>query len=404
MLNEKKQFKISLIEILFVLIVAYSIAPIVSRFISTYLTTYFYMLVVLLAVALIMIKRKLVSLERCIILLFPFLCWNILTYFIKTDGLILWGYKVLLNLLPVLLGYYLINYCRRKDAFFPWLVFLLLAITVITTIVGCIQYPEAARYLATVADAQEADAVMYGWRNLGGYEFTYTVVLLHPLVILAYKRKKLKLIWAILASIAVFTLAIYTEYTTALLLCILTSTLYFFKKELNWKHMIGLVIVAILLFIVFQRQISEALLYLSRQVKSENISARLEALAGGREGIANSDDDRIALYEKSLNTFFKYPIFGTFIRGGGGTGGHSFILDYIAQFGIVGVTLLVFMYRTIYKKFFLPYKKKDGFGYVFWLFLQTLVLSTVNTGMWLMVLAVYVPIYLKVIYPEEKKA
>lgn len=401
MLNEKKGFKINLIEILIVLVSAYSVAPIVSRFISSYLTTYFYMIVVFLTIALIMVKKGMHSFQQALILIFPFLCWMLLTYFTRTSSLLLWAYQVMLELAPVLIGYYLITYCNRKDKFFPWLIFLLCAVTLITTIVGCIQYPTAARYIATISDSQEALAIQYDWMNIGGYNLVYIIVLLHPLLILAYKQKKIKKIWAFIGSISILALSIYTEYTTAFLLTILTGLLYFFKKELSWKRLLALGVVVVLLFFVFSEAISNFLLYLSEIIESESISTRLEALAGGRVGIENSEDNRIALYEMSLNTFFQNPIFGTFITGGGRIGGHSFILDYIAQFGLIGVVLIVAMYRVIYKKFFAPYKNKKGFGYVYWLFLQAILLSLVNTGMWLIVLAVFTPIFLKAIYPEE---
>lgn len=46
------------------------------------------------------------------------------------------------------------------------------------------------RILATLESANDANAVLYAWENIGGYEFIYMVVLLYPLLILAYKRKK----------------------------------------------------------------------------------------------------------------------------------------------------------------------------------------------------------------------
>lgn len=90
------------------------------------------------------------------------------------------------------------------------------------------------------------------------------------------------------------------------------------------------------------------------------------------------------------------------LKGGGGIGGHSFILDTIGLYGFLGIISLIFMYRKIYRLFFAPFRNKGGYGYVLWLFLQTILLSCVNTGMWLSVLALLAPIILYKIYEGDR--
>lgn len=401
MLKKKLDVKLNLIDFLLILITMYTIAPIVSRFISSYLTTYFYMLVVVLAVVLLLFLKGLKSLNECFVMLLPFIGWKILCFFIKGNGVIDWGYGSMLDMVPLLIGYYFLNYCNsEKNDFFAGLIFILLAITLVTTVIGCIQYPEAARYLAT-ADAKASMAILYDWKNIGGYTFVYFIVLLHPLLILAYKKGKIKLWWALLGSVAVLALSVYSEYTTALLLALVTLPMYFFKKDFKAKQLILFAIVAMLAITLFSELFSDFLKWLADLIGSENIAMRLEALAGGRTGIENSEDNRIGLYEYSLQTFFRHPLLGTFLNGGGGIGGHSFILDFLAQFGLLGAAVLFFMYKTVYKYFFAKYKNSEGFGYILWLFVQTIILSTVNTGAWISVLAFFIPIFLRVIYKEE---
>ena len=403
MLEKKSSVKLNILDFLLILIILYTVAPIVSRFISSYLTTYVYMLVIVAAVALLLLCKGMKSINDCILMLAPFLAWKLMAFFMVKGDLVTWGYGALLDLVPILAGYYMMNCCNDdKNKFFMWLVIAVFAITLITTVIGCIQHEGAARYLATVENANEAKAVLYGWLNLGGYQFVYMVVLLHPIVVLAYKKGKIKKWVAIVCSVAVFLLAIYSEYTTALLLTLFTCVLYFFKKDLKPKQLIGLTIAVIAVFTVFSELFSNFLNWLADIIGSDTIALRLKALAGGRTGIENSEDDRIVLYEASLRTFFNNPLLGTFLSGGGVGGGHSFILDFAAQFGIVGIALLVYMYRTIYKFAFAKYKGREGYGYILWIFLQTLLLSAVNTGMWLSVLTLFVPILLRMIYAEEK--
>lgn len=232
--------------------------------------------------------------------------------------------------------------------------------------------------------------------------FVYFIVLLHPLAILAFKKQKINGWMAALCSIAVLSLAIYSEYTTALLLTLITLLLYFFKRDFQAKQLFLFSIIAMAAVFLLSEVFSNFLMWLADIVGSETIAIRLEALADGRTGIENSEDNRIELYERSFYTFLHNPLFGTFLNGGGGIGGHSFILDFMAQFGLLGVAVLFWMYRTVYKFAFAPYKGMEGYGFILWLFVQTIILSTVNTGLWLSVLVFFIPIFLKAIYREEQ--
>jgi hypothetical protein len=104
------------------------------------------------------------------------------------------------------------------------------------------------------------------------------------------------------------------------------------------------------------------------------------------------------LYRLSFTTFLQHPLFGTFLSGGGGVGGHSYILDILGRYGLLGATLLYFMYRKIYYYFVAPFKDKPGYGFVLWTFLQAILLSVLNPGMWLNVLTLIVPIFVCNIY------
>ncbi len=402
MLKKKLDVKLNLIDFLLILVTMYTIAPIVSRFISSTFTTYAYMLMLVFAFGLILLRNGNKSLNECMLLLIPFFCWKALQLLLTSD-LILWGYGILLDCIFVVAGYYVVKYCKEtKAGFWSILIIAICIITLATTIIGCIQYPEAARILASV-DSNQDIAVKYDWLNIGGYNFVYIIVLLHPFLILAYKRGKLPLIWALLGSCCVLLLSVFSEYTTALLLTLITCILYFFRKEFKARGLFLLVLAVVLLVFLFSDYFSEFLNKLADVVGSESIEHRLRALAGGRVGIENSEDNRIELYENSLKTFFQNPIFGSSFNGGGGIGGHSFVLDFMAQYGCIGLFVIVQMYYTIYKSFFSVYRKEKEFGYILWILLQTLILSIINTGMWLSVLTLFAPIFLKSLYAKEEE-
>lgn len=149
---------------------------------------------------------------------------------------------------------------------------------------------------------------------------------------------------------------------------------------------------------VFWDYFKEFLLWLANIISSDSVSDRLTALAGGVEGLENFEDNRLQLYTMSLSSFFKSPLFGQLFSSTSYAGGHSFILDSLASYGILGGTTLFFIYRSIYKFFFMPLHDAEGFGFVLWSFVQVIILSTVNTGMWINVLALFIPTILYLIY------
>lgn len=391
----RKTLNSQLIGLLITVIILYSITAIVPRLISTYLTTYFYLIVLAACFVLVMVSRGRKSLSEYLVLVIPFILWKLLIYFIEKPSVIDWGYGVLLDFMPIVLGLYITKYLGFDSVKgFSVIIILSVLATMLTTYIGLQEYPDAARYLATVDNPNEAKYLQYNMMNIGGYGFVYITVLLYPIVIYAFKRKQLKLIWLILLAVFELMVIISSGYTTAFLLWMLSTVFIFFKRDFKLTSLIVVVAVALVVFFLLWDLISDGLKLLADNIDNRVISDRLRDLSGGQEGLKNSDDKRLDLFLTSLNTFFAHPIVGSL---GGGAGGHSFILDNLAKYGLLGAAIFAFMYVVIFKKFFMPYKNTQGYGYVVWMFIQTLILSTVNTGMWLYVLCLYIPILLALI-------
>ena len=385
------------IEVLITIIIIYSIMPIVSRLFSTYLTTYTYMFVILVCLILILISRGKQSFNEYAIVLIPFIIWKLFDYAVTMPSFILWGYSSLLDFAPIIIGYFIITRMDyKKIKYFSVLILLSLIVTSITTIIGLQIYPDASRYLATVADANETKNILYNFMNIGGYQFVYSLVLIYPVIIYGYKRKKIHLFFLIIFAGLTLFVILYSGYTIALLLFLISTIFIFLRKNLSSRNVLIIIIFALILLAIFYRYISDFFNFLADIIDNKNIEERLRALAGGREGLEASDDNRLDLYLLSITTFLKNPLFGAMFNSDyyHYIGGHSFILDMLGLYGLFGLFLLVFMYRFIYKTFFKTYKNKTGYGFVFWMFLQTIILSTVNTGMWLYVLCLYMPVIL----------
>lgn len=381
------------------LIIAYTIMPIVSRFISTYLTTYFYMFVLVSLFTVTVLGNKSDSINEYVGgLLLPFIIFQSLSYINRTDSIVLWGYSFLLWLVPIVVGYYITQYSMDNINYFSGVIVVTVGITIVTTCFGLIRFPYAARILATISSSQDTNAITYNWYNIGGYAFVYFVVLLYPILILAYKQKKINIIVALIGTISIFLMVILSEYATAFLLIMISSTLYFMDRNFSKRGVWILLIASLLLILFLNNYVSQFLTYISSITGSETIAERFAALAGGKTGLESSESNRIALYRKSFSTFLSSPFLGSFLSGGGGLGGHSFILDNLGRYGLIGIVLLFLMYRKIYLYFIAIFENQSGYGYVLWAFLQAIILSIVNTGMWLEVLTIMIPILVCCIY------
>lgn len=397
-----RKYSISLTVLLIFVVILYSIMPVVDVFFSQYLTTYSYMLVCVITFMLIVFGNGTQSFSRYVSILLPFIFYVLLSFVTRTSGIVTWGYQSLLFLLPIVIGYHLVY--EQEDAadfrVFSMMRFAII-VTIITTIVGCIRNPSAARLLATIADSQDTFNITYSWQNIGGYEFVYTVVLIYPLVVYAFKQKKISLFRFVVVAVAVLALSILTEYTTALLLIIVSSFLIFMPSNMSTKKLITVLVVGLVGVLLLRNLAAKLLIMLADNLSSPFLSGRLKDLAGGTSALELSEDNRIWLYRYSFNTFLSHPLFGTMFGGSGRIGGHSFILDGLAQYGIIGGFTIVFMYRKIYSNFIKPFANQPGYGFVIWTFVQSVFLSTVNTGLWQAVLALYIPLVLFAINKER---
>ena len=385
---------------LIVVIILYSITSIVPRLISSYLTTYFYLAIMGLCLLLLMISRGKKSIDEYVMVIIPFIAWYILTYIATKPSLTDWVYKIILDILPIVLGLYILKRCDHAlIRFFSFVLIITIIVTMITTYIGIGTYPNSARYLATVANANDSLYIKYNMANIGGFEFIYTLSLLYPIAIYAYKRRKINAIIMFIISVSILTLIIESSYTTAFLMWMISSLLLFFKKELKAQFLFLIVIIAILLLVVFSESISDLFELLSTRIDNRDISERLRDLAGGREGLEQSEDPRLELWMGSISVFTNNPLIGKLSISGGG---HSFILDTLATYGLLGMTLVTMLYITIFRKLYLPFKDTAGYGYIVWSFIQTIILSFLNPGMWLYVLCLYIPMLVALINKGEK--
>lgn len=393
--------KLNLKGLIFVYILLMTVMPIVPRATSTFLTTYFYMAVVVVAAVFSFVACRLGCIKEYMLFLLPFIAYEVIAMlFMHNQEVLLAGYQVLLFLLPVFLGYYLITHIFNTQMY-TILVIVIVCITCITTIIGCIRNPEAARTLASTKTSQDPIAILYEWQNIGGYGFVYSTVLMYPFVILAFKMKKLHLAFVILFTALVYYMVIQAEYTYALMLLMLTTMMFFIKRDIPLKNFIILMLSFVLIVLVFRVAIAAILSYFGELIGNQTMVDKINAAFLGTDAVDSFDDNRDQLYLHSIEMFLHHPVLGQMTVGRTVTGGHSFILDNLALYGMVGGGLMVWMYRGIYQLFYKPMEGKNGYYIIFWAFVQPIILSTINTGMWLANLCMFTPIFICAIYGKE---
>lgn len=398
---ERAKNKPDLIDYLFLIVIAYNIAPVVSRLISATVTTYFYLGVLVIAIFFVLARDKGSHLEKYLTFLIPFVIWKVYIYFVSSQELTMWAFSIVLDFAPLLIGIYIVSERKKKVDLFAWVVIGLLIATAITSIIFLADDPTAARFLATAATSDDERVVEYSWKNIGGYEFTYLLTLSYPMIILAVKKKRLNPFLAALFTVLIAVYIFYAEYTTALLLFLLSSVFWFMRKDLKSRDIILIFVIAVIVIVLFYGVLTEFFNWLADVVESKDMSDRFRSLAGGIEGLEGAEDNRLELYRMSLNTFLRSPLFGTVFEYGS-NGGHSFILDFLAQYGLIGGAILVGIYYNIFKYLFYRFRKYSGYGYVIWVFVQTVLLSAVNTGIWFAFLGLIAPIILKYIFSGDK--
>ncbi len=188
--------KVNIKLIIGIYIIVYTISPLINQATSIFLTTYFYMIVVVTAVAFTFLTCRLKYIREFVLMLVPFVLFEALEIFTSDNSnVLLRGYQVLLFMMPVCLGFYILKdtdaQAQGSMKVFSVVIVITFLVTAVTTIIGCINNPNAARILATTATSQDSTAVNFNWQNIGGFTFVYSCTLLYPLVILGFKQNTL---------------------------------------------------------------------------------------------------------------------------------------------------------------------------------------------------------------------
>lgn len=284
------------------------------------------------------------------------------------------NYTIFVSFFPVL---YAVsgNFALIDRQKFLNFVYLIAFVTAITTIIGTFSYESPCRELAT-PDNIELDR-LYKSRNIGGYCFIYFLVLITPIVLKDLIQKFSIKSLVLFASFGFCILR--SEYTTALLLFVLAIGLvaFSFTKSIIFK----IVVIGVVFFLLYSVQ--DILNWAGTAVSDYSyiMSKRFEMITDYNE-YGDADDDlglRIVLYYQSIDAFLHNPLFGRLLSfEHRPLGGHSELLDFIGNSGLLGIFALSALISYLRKK--TPVRRinmKDV--YIKCLFIVAVILALINT-------------------------
>lgn len=319
--------------------------------------------------------------------------------------LITYIYGMLQIFVYPLISLYLIRIGNRKVArrlFF--IIGLSYMITGITTYTGCQMYPNASRDIAAMLTSEDPELyAMYMSHNIGSFSFIYTLVLILPLLIYLIRDRKINLLAGI-SCLVIIVLAVFaSEFATAFLFMLISMMtfflpIYFKKKQIAWLF-IGMFV----FFMVGKSYLGQTLNWTASVVESEIVSDRLENLAlffigEDTQNVEGDIESRMDLYEHSLEAFRASPIWGNSHIP---VGGHSYMLDNLGSYGLLGLLAMIMMYRRLFNAFYRSCRNQKWYGYTCFVFVVALAFAALNPKDNLGVLTFIVPLFMTSFWEEK---
>ena len=289
-----------------------------------------------------------------------------------------------------LLSLYLIkknNVNLAKSIFFIYA--LVITIVGITSVIACQDIPLIIRM--NPGDLRGEDEVMYQLKmnmNVGDFNNIYEYVLLMPVVVMVYKwspffkKGRFLRIASITLAFFMYYVIFTSQFMTATIVATLSLLLIFAPINMNKRTFIYSFVTLFLLFFVVKASIPPLLHSVANNYAGETMAERLEHVAlalEGREADIDEGSDfeeREKVYNRSYQTIIEYNIVGCWDHAR--TGGHSFILDNIAKYGLLGFLLMYFMFKYVLERYVLIYKSRSWVYFYYYGFVIAGILCYIN--------------------------
>ena len=241
---------------------------------------------------------------------------------------------------------------------------------------------------------------------MGGFHFAYLIPIIMPMLIASLKSRRMSPI----ISTTVLLIPVYfvykTQYAIALFLLIISLSSVFFANKYSFKKFAALAAAMVLLLIFARPFVGQAFYFIADHSASYSVSERFNAMGDALRGISNDNDayvTRADVYQRDIEAFVSSPLIGT-IASGGRSGGHSFILDNLALYGLIGLVGLVLFYRQIFVCFYKPFRSEPYYGFMIWSFGTGTMLAILNPTPSIAAIGLLVPLAAFVLQEDKYTA
>lgn len=276
-------------------------------------------------------------------------------------------------------------------------------VTALCTGIICTQTPNVARIITGASQSE----VYYVYRkqNVGDFVFAYEFILMTPLLICCLKNKRINRVLGLAMLLFFGWVVLRMQFTLGLILFVVCAVTLLLPR-LKVSHIIFLVLCTAVIFLFARPMLGDLFEYFSVKVTNRDMSTRFEYIATVLRGEEISETlehhagTRFDRYVRSLQAFLTNPL-GHW--GSGDDGGHSFLLDRAAWFGLPGLGAIAMMYTAMHSFFLKPYRNSSCYPYLLLGFLLSIVMAVINTMTFMFVFVCVYPLFAQV-YSQNDRA
>lgn len=203
--------------------------------------------------------------------------------------------------------------------------------------------------MVTVSAWKGIDAVRNYWKlGVCSYAFALIMMCVPPVLISRFFLVKKHKILYLLSALLVLCFVYVSQVTTTFFISVLMVVIVIATRRMSVKETIlitiGLMIVGLFLLSTILPVLMQ-LFNIETEIGS-HLAGMYEFIFEG--GVSSKDayavDGRVELYDASYEAFLQNPLFGSITSK---VGGHTYLFDNLARYGIIGTTplFLFFYYR-----------------------------------------------------------
>lgn len=246
---------------------------------------------------------------------------------------------------------------------------LIILITSVLTILITLKNPMAVRDMVRFSVENNTNAIIkYQRQGIASYGLVHSLPFLYPILVYYVKAGK-KVLAKGCALVMIFictTMIIKSNFAASLVLSVAGAALAFLWSKNKFINIYLCLLIALCCALFMNDKVVVSGLQTIQPYLQENkkLNKKInDAVQSIKRGRAEGDFQRVDTAEKSWNSFVGSPVIGNFKEKS--AGGHSFFIDRLAWFGIIGsFPLFLFLFFSLSKIFVLCENHKKIYYFI----------------------------------------